>query len=119
MMQYFYKIPLQGKVYILFETYHYNWGSSFYFDDVAVDVHVCRGILKKLALKESFSNKTIKAAWNTITEETQWLVDFVLKNENNDTLYSVNNFLVNQKEFIYDFSSVYSPSTNYNYSVRV
>ena len=119
MMQYFYKIPLQGKVYILFETYHYNWGSSFYFDDVAVDVHVCRGILKKLALKESFSNKTIKATWNTITEETQWLVDFVLKNDNNDTLYSVNNFLVNKKEFIYDFSSVYSPSTNYNYSVRV
>lgn len=43
----------------------------------------------------------------------------MLKNDNNDTLYSVNNFLVNKKEFIYDFSSVYSPSTNYNYSVRV
>ncbi|MGM9795708.1 MAG: fibronectin type III domain-containing protein, partial [Candidatus Aphodosoma sp.] len=118
MMQYFYKIPLQGKVYILFETYH-NWRTDMYFDDVAVDVHVCRGILKNLAFNENLSSKTIKATWNTITEETQWLVDFVLKDENNDTLCFVNDFLVNTKEFTYDFSSVYSANMDYNYSVTV
>ena len=117
MVQYVYPIPMQGTVYILFETFH-AWGTSMYFDDVTVEEHVCKGRVGNLSVVPNFSNNTIKATWNTKTEETQWLVDFMLRDAS-DTLYNVNDVLVNNMEYVYDFTSFFVNNSNYNYSIRV
>ena len=118
MMQYAFRIPIQGTVYVLFESFH-EGGISIYLDDVTVQEYSCKGWVNNLQCNENIGNKTIKAVWDTKTEETQWLVDLVLTNVDNDTLAIVNNYLVNTKEFVYDFSANYQELTTYAYSVTV
>ena len=117
MFNYFYKIPIQGTVYVIFETFHKN-GVSMYFDDVTIQESLCKGMVHSLNTDINLANNTFNATWKTKSEETQWLVNFLLKTANNDTVYNAD-VLVSNKEYNLDLSTYVTENTQYSYSIKV
>ena len=85
-----------------------------YFDDVTIQESLCKGMVHSLNTDINLANNTFEATWKTKSEETQWLVNFLLKTANNDTVYNAQNVLVSNKEYNLDLSTYNTENTQYS-----